>query len=406
MKRKSNCNHERVNENERFKIKLDENFFEKFYVAPIDKFSGYAPLYRQPIEFGHFSLDSNRCYHNNAKQLRYYKPPKSEIKLNFDLKLGYDNCILRNEDNKEGLDNLLKWLQDNKKLFSNGKEIAKNNSLNTDFVTWRGHLTKILCAPYENNEPWKMAATLFNGTIYISEVETEKAKFDRSNRSPKHQEMCYWGYKFESYLTESMQEQQDLNPVVNTNEAFCSVVRTRLNKNSIICGAEVDCCIKEDKSKSPSNYIELKTTRIMNNYRQNENFARYKLLKFWAQSFLAGIPKIVVGMRDDEGIVKEIKSFNTLSIPGICKEYSKKWDANVALNFLDGILNWLKKVVVIDNPNVVYMIEFAEPFSYVSLQVFKEGSESFLPDWYTSNAVGFGLWISYIQMIYVDTQRR
>ena len=75
-------------------------------------------------------------------------------------------------------------------------------SLNTDFVTWRGHLTKMLCTPYENREPWKMAATRFNDTIYISEVETEKAKRDRINQSPKHHEMCYWGYKFENYLTE------------------------------------------------------------------------------------------------------------------------------------------------------------------------------------------------------------
>ena len=176
------------------------------------------------------------------------------------------------------------------------------------------------------------------------------------------------------------------NTVVNTNEEFCSVVRTRLNENSIICGAEVDCCIKGDKSNPPSNYVELKTTRIMLNYRQQENFGRYKLLKFWAQSFLAGIPKIVVGMRDDNGIVRGLTSYKTTSIPGICnKQYTKKWDANIALNFLDAILNWLKRVVVIDNPDVVYMVEFNEPFTYVSLEVCKEGSKKFLPDWYIAD---------------------
>lgn len=76
--------------------------------------------------------------------------------------------------------------------------------LNTDFVAWRGHFTKFLCTPYETREPWKMAVTLFNGTIYISEVETEKAEFDRKHRSPRQKEMCYWGFRFEGYLTKPM----------------------------------------------------------------------------------------------------------------------------------------------------------------------------------------------------------
>ena len=46
-----------------------------------------------------------------------------------------------------------------------------------------------------------MAVTRFNGSIYISEVETEKAEFDRKHRSPRQKEMCYWGYRFEGYLT-------------------------------------------------------------------------------------------------------------------------------------------------------------------------------------------------------------
>ena len=77
-------------------------------------------------------------------------------------------------------------------------------SLNTDFVSWRGHFTKFLLTPYENREPWKMAVSLFNGTWYISEIETEKARHDRLNRSEMQQEMCYWGYKFEDYLTQSV----------------------------------------------------------------------------------------------------------------------------------------------------------------------------------------------------------
>ena len=69
-----------------------------------------------------------------------------------------------------------------------------------DFVTWRGHLTKLLTTPYETREGWLLAATLFRGTLYLSEVETEASRRDTENRTERHEEMMYWGYKFEQYL--------------------------------------------------------------------------------------------------------------------------------------------------------------------------------------------------------------
>ena len=62
-------------------------------------------------------------------------------------------------------------------------------------------ITKILCSPYNKNEPWKVAATLYNGTIYLSELETEEAKQEEATRSARMKEMCYWGLKFEDYVT-------------------------------------------------------------------------------------------------------------------------------------------------------------------------------------------------------------
>ena len=49
-----------------------------------------------------------------------------------------------------------------------------------------------------------MAATLFNDTIYISEIETEERKQERINCSVKEKLMTYWGYKFEDYVTQSI----------------------------------------------------------------------------------------------------------------------------------------------------------------------------------------------------------
>ena len=62
-------------------------------------------------------------------------------------------------------------------------------------------LTKILCSPYNKTEPWCVAATLYNGSIYLSEVETEEAVRREQTQTPRMKEMCYWGVKFEDYVT-------------------------------------------------------------------------------------------------------------------------------------------------------------------------------------------------------------
>lgn len=62
-------------------------------------------------------------------------------------------------------------------------------------------MTKFLCTPYEDREGWAMAVTLFRGTYYISEVETEENRARRKGMSDREQEMSYWGYKFEQYVT-------------------------------------------------------------------------------------------------------------------------------------------------------------------------------------------------------------
>ena len=42
---------------------------------------------------------------------------------------------------------------------------------------------------------------------------------------------------------------------------------------------------------------------------------RFKLLKWWLQSFLLGVETIICGFRDDDGIVREIKTYNTHDLP-------------------------------------------------------------------------------------------
>ena len=64
-----------------------------------------------------------------------------------------------------------------------------------------------------------------------------------------------------------------------------------------------------------------------------------KLLKFWIQSFLLGVPKIIVGFRSKTGILQRLEELETKSIPGMVKRSGKgSWDGNLCINFTAGFL--------------------------------------------------------------------
>jgi len=58
------------------------------------------------------------------------------------------------------------------------------------------------------------------------------------------------------------------------------------------------------------------------------------LIKWWAQSYLVGIPKIVCGYRDDNGIVHRLETFNTLGIPNMVQVGT----FNINLEYCDPIV--------------------------------------------------------------------
>ena len=46
-----------------------------------------------------------------------------------------------------------------------------------------------------------MVVQRHNGTFYMRELETEEKKDRERNMSPREKQMCYWGLKFEDYMT-------------------------------------------------------------------------------------------------------------------------------------------------------------------------------------------------------------
>lgn len=59
----------------------------------------------------------------------------------------------------------------------------------------------MLCSLYNHQEPWKVTATLYKGTIYLQEIEMEEKRQQEARMSPQQRATCYWGLKFEDYVT-------------------------------------------------------------------------------------------------------------------------------------------------------------------------------------------------------------
>ena len=144
--------------------------------------------------------------------------------------------------------------------------------------------------------------------------------------------------------------------VVNNYAQYCSVVKTGIGKAKMIIGGEVDAgksafsivpghahhvtvwdC-KPDNKNDPINWVELKTSASIESDRDMLKYER-KLLKFWIQSFLLGVPKIVVGFRSKGGILQGIEELETNKIPALVKKNKASWDGNVCINFTASFLD-------------------------------------------------------------------
>jgi RAT1-interacting protein len=89
----------------------------------------------------------------------------------------------------------------------------------------------------------------------------------------------------------------------------------------------------------PINWVELKTSADIRGDRDMVTFER-KLMKFWIQSFLLGVPKIIVGFRSPNGILERVEEMATALIPAKVKREGRgTWDGNMCINFVSELLD-------------------------------------------------------------------
>lgn len=262
-----------------------------------------------------------------------------------------------------------------------------------------------MTAPYDNFAEFNMFATLHDGTIYIEEDFPSRFALraaEASRPPPRYQHpdqqsqamMTYWGYKFETLsliptppsATPPDQIRKHQQSVTSNHAQHCSIVHTSFGPHSLLLGGEVDGLLapKPTDLETPISWVELKTAEELPPPRRQQHrdilkFER-KLLKFWAQSFLLGVPKIVVGFRSKAGILRGLQTFNTHELPGMVRRGTACWDGNVCINFAAEFLGWLKEVVKGEG---VYSVVLRKKGGVVEVQRVGEGtgrivSEEFL----------------------------
>jgi len=262
-------------------------------------------------------------------------------------------------------------------------------------------MTKILIAPYENRDGWELNAMFVNGTLYFEEHATEERLAERANMNERQRSQMYYGYAFESYCTSEMPKTREprSNPHskdppgwggdVNTNVQWCSVVRTKLGNTRMIIGGEVDC-VRDKYTGQTDTFVELKTSLVIRGRQDSERFEK-KLLKFYFQSFLLGVPEIVVGFRTPAGVVKTVQSFKTIQIPRLVRGKQGAWDPLLCLDWGDRFLTFLKTCICGGDTASVWRVKFV-PGSGVNVEelgssgleevVNGEDRVGFLPSWY------------------------
>ncbi|EPQ52575.1 RAI1-domain-containing protein [Gloeophyllum trabeum ATCC 11539] len=345
---------------------------------------------QQPTSLLTFSYTPSRELVWDDSAMKYYVDPPPGAELSY----GYERWVKKPEE-RGRIDSLLRaW--------------SKARMPGIGLVSWRGVMTKILTAPYEERDSWDLNVMCVNGTLYLEEHSSDARLKEKDDMNPRQRMQTYYGYAFESWCTSSSPDRPESLPGhragwggdVDTNVQWCNVIKTKLGDVRMVIGGEVDC-IRGRKDGKHDAFVELKTSLAIRDQRDEARFEK-KLLKFYFQSFLLGVPEIIVGFRTPSGRLTTIQTFKTVQLPRLVRGKPGAWDPQLCLDWGRRFLTFLKSTVQTD-PNTpeenkrVWRVRFT-PGKGVSVRLLDEegvrdveGGEErvgFLPNWFWEEEMG------------------
>ncbi|ESK95351.1 protein rai1 [Moniliophthora roreri MCA 2997] len=323
------------------------------------------PPFQQPTPLTSFSYTPEHVQEFADSALRYFAPippsllgnPRGGPSRGLDLGYGYERWVRKPED-RGRIDSLLNAVNMVCERGTGNGEGKLMRLKDVSVVAWRGVITRIMTAPYEERDGWEMNVMVMDGTMYLEEHLTDDKLHEKNNVEERHRRAMYYGYAFESYSTWETPFNDNPAPNkwggdVNTNVQWCSVVRTKLGDMRMVIGGEVDC-VRGKYSGRTDEFVELKTSLTIRGPSDEVKFEK-KLLKFYFQSFLLGVPEIVVGFRTPRGQLISTKSYKTIEIPRMVRGKPGGWDPSVCLDWGYRFLRKLKETC---EPGGVWRVKF------------------------------------------------
>jgi RAT1-interacting protein len=348
------------------------------------------PSMSKPKIIGAFSLDDNRQYRPTYDNLKYLVLPKT--RPSFDLNQGYENYRFKPDALSEKIDHLLTFIMQN---LDKCRQMNDNNGetkrLKFDFVCFRGLLRLLMCTPYEFRDPVSVLATKYRGTVYLCANDAERQRQQKLDQSEAMKKILSYGFKFEQFiLADSPKAVPNTSQPVVESEEFCCMFETRMGDLNVLYGAEMDGirsgddCSKSDLNLNQQEWVEVKAKLRESHPRQVTNYHKFKTRNWWCQSFLVGIDSVVVGVRNEAGIVQEIEEVSLRTLKHLGQGY---WSPSVCMSFCIKFLKFVQQHTQhLDDPFTVVKFDWdPSDRSKDSVQYSRfEGPNvhSFLPEWY------------------------
>jgi len=212
------------------------------------------------------------------------------------------------------------------------QHFAPDSGDSVSFVTFRSNLNKVLGTVIDSKTAWTVDACVpvsSRRTCVLDIIKTDSAWDDTAEAA----EMASWGYVFEARCTASS--------VADANAETCVLVRTRVGRLAILLAAEVDARCGGNSPLALSHLRELKTLKMPTHRGQHRTLYQIKHAKWWLQSHLAGVEHLLLGARDDAGMVTALHAVRTDDLPRLSAQNGEPWSPTRILAFGEDVLGWM-----------------------------------------------------------------
>lgn len=293
------------------------------------------PFITEPHEVACFSKDENgsRTVASRTKLRKYVAPA-----ANADLNAGYDSFIPKRHDDT-CVSNIINVVRtQNQQAFAD-----------CDIITYRNNLNKISRTPLASRDEWEFDCCQFADSKVALDIRMTQPDppIGVAGQATAHTMAMYQGYKFEALCTGD----NEAVPV-DANAEFCSIAMVKLARHRMIVSSEIDATFGDPSATGSGairDYVELKTIKSVRHDGDLNSLYRYRYPKFWFQSFIAGVPSIVIGYRAPDGMLTHTSTISTFDMPSEADDFFRKqgqrsWNPAVMLNFTDHLLSLIRQV--------------------------------------------------------------